>query len=420
MKTKIILNLFIIIMLTGCAGSDSSTPTDTSGGGSESDADDNQVEIARTVTIDPIDYASGGTIASSYFKFSADAPENEALLPFLSGTLDGDYVGNELEDSAISFTVEVPDDPDTYGSAAGSDVSYVGYILYPTILDTDYVAPAGISGWTVPSDIAQMEETVDAAPVFADDTYKYPLIVYSHGLGGEVLSNIQWLRQIPAHGYALLALFHGDQRFHPYGGDTYSPEEITLRPLAVKKVIDYLDNDANKYHSHIDFNRIGVVGTSYGGATAFLTIGAKPIDARSDVGDVLAQTVSDIRVKAAVGIVPYMGDSQHFPIVGETLVTFFGYNSIGATPLNAPFLAISGTSDVTAEEAYIKNALSKTEANNHLVSMVGVEHNLTADGAGQTVFTWTLHFLNYHLQNDTTFLSIKDVDGDPVDSIIAY
>jgi hypothetical protein len=50
--------------------------------------------------------------------------------------------------------------------------------------------------------------------------------------------------------------------------------------------------------------------------------------------------------------------------------------------------------------------------------MENESHNLTSE-AGDTAGTWGYYFLNYYLKNDDTFLKIKDVSGNPVDTYLS-
>jgi len=408
---KILYALAILLFISGCGSSGGDDTQDTPN-------DDNKVETptdtARTLSVSPLNSLSGVTVASSYLKFKDDSPQNEALLPYLKGSIDGNYIADVLEGSSISFSVEVPDDSTTYGSNAGKSIKYIATLYYPTTADSNYSTPQTLSGWEVPSEYSQMEESVDAAPIFADTTKKYPLIVYSHGIDGEVITNGRQLQALATHGYAVLGIFHGDDRFNAYGGEVYSPEEITLRPLSIKTAIDFLET--SKYSSHIDFDKIGALGNSYGGTTSFILAGAKPVDVQSSTGGVLSSTVSDSRIKAAVGIEPFMGNnSGTFEEIMGQLVTFFGWASSGAATVTKPYLAITGTSDEVAVERHTKHALSKTPSNAHLVSMEGESHDMSNEGS-ITAGTWALHFLNYYLKDDNTFLSIKEVEGSPVDT----
>lgn len=404
---KITLALVLVLSLfSGCGGG---------GGDSSTPAGEEPQNNVRNLSVDFLETNTSRTLASSYFKFADNTPVNEDLIPFVNGE-NNHYLTQCLDGAYIDFNVSVPNDTKTYGSTSNTSVRYVGYVFYPTVNDSNYTSEQNVSGWTIPSQISQMEPVKDAVPIFESSSKKYPLIVYSHGAGGGVLddTNLFLLRDLAAQGYIVATLFHGDMRFNSYlnGGNT--PEDITLRALSIKNLIDFLQT--SKYAQNIDFDNIGAFGVSYGGATAFILLGAKPIDQLSATGATINGTVSDSRIKAAVGIVPFMGDNN-FPEIMGTLVTFFGYGSSGASSVSKPFLAITGTSDEEAVERYTKETLSKTSANAHLVSMEQEAHGLSINGE-KTAQTWGYYFFENYLKNDKTFLNIKDINGFPVDTYI--
>jgi len=403
------MSLVLMFFVTGCGGGgddSSSTPTPI-----PTPIDESNLTVARTLSVAPLTDDSTVTVASGYFALKDDAPVNEALVPYFQGDVNGTYVTDILQDASIKFTVDVPDDPATYGSYAGTQLTYVGFIFYPTKYDANYSASQTISGWEHPSTYTQMESSVDATPIFKDENVKYPLLVQSHGSNGEIVTAGHLIKTFASHEYVVVSLFYGDTRF-----SNDSNEVTTLRPLAAKKVIDFLEN--SKYADHIDFTKIGAFGNSFGGTTSFMLIGAKPIDVVTKDGNVVANTVEDSRIVVAGGIEPYMGDeSGIYPKINNTQVTFFGYDSRGATSLNAPYLAVSGSNDTVAAESFTKIVLEKLPKNNHLVSMEGETHDMTADGA-KTADTWVYYFLNYSLKGDDTFLKMKEVSGDPVDTYI--
>ena len=60
------------------------------------------------------------------------------------------------------------------------------YILHKK--DTNYSNAQTLGAWDIPSQYTQMEDSTAATPIFQDPTAKYPLLLYSHGVGGEVLT----------------------------------------------------------------------------------------------------------------------------------------------------------------------------------------------------------------------------------------
>ena len=105
---------------------------------------------------------------------------------------------------------------------------------------------------------------------------KFGLIVISHGAGGLSLNHRDLAIALASHGYVVAA------PTHPRGknNDISGVSVWVGRPKQVSRVIDALLGDA-ELGSHIQRERIGVVGHSNGGYTALAVAGAKPSPAAS-------------------------------------------------------------------------------------------------------------------------------------------
>ena len=105
---------------------------------------------------------------------------------------------------------------------------------------------------------------------------KFGLIVISHGAAGLSLNHRDLAMALASHGYVVAA------PTHPRGKDNdISGVGVWVgRPKQVSRVIDTLLEDA-ELGSHIQQERIGVVGHSNGGYTALAVVGAKPSPAAS-------------------------------------------------------------------------------------------------------------------------------------------
>ena len=105
---------------------------------------------------------------------------------------------------------------------------------------------------------------------------KFGFIVISHGAGGLSLNHRDLAMALASHGYVVAA------PTHPRGkGNDISGVDVWIgRPKQVSRVIDTLLEDA-ELGSHIQRERIGVVGHSNGGYTALAVAGAKPSPAAS-------------------------------------------------------------------------------------------------------------------------------------------
>jgi len=105
---------------------------------------------------------------------------------------------------------------------------------------------------------------------------KFGLVVISHGAGGLPLNHRDLAMALAARGYVVAA------PAHPRGtnNDISGVGVWVGRPKQVSRVIDALLEDA-ELGSHIQRDRIGVVGHSNGGYTALAVAGAKPSPAAS-------------------------------------------------------------------------------------------------------------------------------------------
>ena len=113
----------------------------------------------------------------------------------------------------------------------------------------------------------EMQVATNAPP--ADGTFG--LIVISHGAGGLALNHRDLALALASHGYVVAA------PTHPRGKDNdVSGVGVWVgRPKQVSRVIEAVLEDA-ELGSHIQRERIGVVGHSNGGYTALAVAGATP------------------------------------------------------------------------------------------------------------------------------------------------
>ena len=413
MKTLLFILILVPFLVIGCAQYQPRPPT---------------VEVARTLVVEPVGEGSYA-VGSSYFMLSEDVLESpgKANDPRYLGGSGGNageeliYIDDILKDTpAIHFEVKVPDDQKVYGDAAGTTIPYSGFMLYPTTEENPYSFQPPQTDLSVgfPHRETYMQG-IDVAPVFAEADKHYPLIVYSPGIGGSPAGdNFPEIKWLASHGYAVLAIFPGDGRFPSFETNP-TPQEITLRPLSIKASLDYLENHPG-YKEHIDFGKIGGWGGSYGGLTMFVTMGGKIIDKSSSMGSALDKTVADTRIKAAVGIVPYMGDTN-FPTIMEQKTSIFGWKHSGAQDVIGPYLAIAGTTDTVAIYDYTKEVLETAKGEMYLIKCEGEGHELSK-GAYQDARTWALTFLNAYVDGNKSelekFQQMLSVEGGAEDVFV--
>jgi len=316
--------------------------------------------------------------------------------------------------AALRFSV-TPPHTDLFPRLRGEAKEYLGVFCYPTSsanTRADFALP---NGHVVP----RMERAGDA-PIWSDGATRYPLIVYSHGLGGSPLSNdyLSSILRFVSHGYAVMAVFHGDPRFsrvrledlsdYWYAVRNFSElvEMQAIRPLSVVAALDLLLADA-RYRDRIDIDRIGIFGTSLGGETAMLTIGAK---LTATLGLSSLAVVQDARIKAISGYVPYSGQS---------FLPAFGDDQNGVDGLSIPYLGISGTADFTAPISLTEQAVNRLSGSRVLVAFKDVGHRYDASLVPD-IYTWNVLFFDAFLRGDAgarvKLARLQEVLDGPADS----
>jgi len=124
---------------------------------------------------------------------------------------------------------------------------------------------------------------------------------------------------------------------------------------------------------------------SLGGETMTLLLGAQLTNNYWRESSV--QTVTDPRIKAAVGYIPY---------AGEKYISAFGKNNATASNVTAPYLAISGIDDGVAPMYRMEEALNNFRGAHYQLGLAGVGHNYQSSYA-EDVFGWAIPFLTSYL-----------------------
>jgi uncharacterized protein DUF5648/platelet-activating factor acetylhydrolase isoform II len=390
----------------------------------------NHTDIATPVTLGPFPVACSNIAQdASRIAFGASATD------YWEGR---DHYVTELltaPGTAVTFGVPVPDDS-LYPGNHGRTVDFAAIVCYPTHMsnsDPSYVLPGT-------NDVVPHMQPAGAAPKLISQAefltgggfneypqvpaMRLPLVLFSHGLTGSPISKgyITALVALASHGYMVAAPFHGDPRFSRVRVEDFTDvvylltqfdrvvEMQLMRPLSLTYMIDRLLGDA-AYSPGIDADRIGGFGASLGGEAMLHLLGAR---ITGTLGRSCRDAPFDRRLKAAVGFVPY---------AGQTFLPAFCDGQSGAASVDRPFLAMSGTADTTAPIAAMDDTIHQMKGSRYLVSMQGVPHQFIPEYAGD-MFTWTVNFLNAYLQVpwDTgamgRLIRMKGVNGGPNDTLV--
>ena len=364
----------------------------------------------------------------------SDVAQNFALTPsdddrgnYWEGTSiggQGHYVTQLLVEpqGTLIYNVDVPDVRGLFTTFAGQPVPYAAIVCYPTSADNtrpDYPYDAALTKF-----VPKMQRGSEP-PLWADANARYPVLLYSHGLSGSPLSGeyLQTITSFASYGYVVVAPFHGDGRFADvsvdgladlvklfFSGEFREVVELqAIRPLSLQSALDALLADPN-YRNHVDAERVAGFGVSIGGESLLLFSGAQ---LTTDFFPRLqsTQVISDARIKAIAGYVPYFG---------QRLLPAFGDDQNGVDGMTVPFLGIVGTADTTAPILLTEQGVNRMQGARYAVAFDGLTHDLLLVDLPD-IYTWTLTFLDAYLHNSAAaraqIARMNEVKGGAADTV---
>ncbi len=238
-------------------------------------------------------------------------------------------------------------------------------VWYPVDPETsgEFTTYTFIPGVALPSDMA-----LDAVPASADGPF--PLVVYSHGSGGQSYIASFFTEHLASHGFVVAAPEHaGNTALDTVLGSTSRPSLIAVdRPLDVSFTIDQLlaatDEAGGDLAGLVDAGRIGVTGHSFGGYTAYAVAAGLPPEGLEDPPVRENDVRADERVDAIVAMAP--------------VSSFLPDSSLGS--ITIPSMVITGTEDATTP-------LDPQSTNAFQVVRSGYAYRVDLEGAGHQSFT---------------------------------
>jgi len=178
-------------------------------------------------------------------------------------------------------------------------------VWYPA--DPASVAGTAKSVYAIPGASYTSSVAYDAPPVAGGGPF--PLIVYSHGAGGQRFVSTYLTEALAARGYVVVAADHtGNTALDQFTNTTLPPAEIVrLRPVDIRAEIDTVKaaaaDPANPFAGKVDTTRVGLVGHSAGGTGVLMTAAgagasSAPTNVRAVVGlGAYVDPVSDAELK---------------------------------------------------------------------------------------------------------------------------
>jgi predicted dienelactone hydrolase len=264
---------------------------------------------------------------------------------------------------------------------------------------------------------------------------EFPLIIISHGAGGDWDKHFALAHHLATHGYIVFCLEHVGSNtktlkrtiriFKNLNEMIHDGKEVLGRPkdvsFAINQAISW-NNSNETLKNKIDIQNIGVLGHSFGAFTSMVIAGMKPaldwLEPRRNYGNGLSKDMKDKRVKACVALSPQG--------VGEPFFLKESFNS-----LSIPLIGISGTDDkqqggLPPINRYNAFEYWSSTGNNIFVWLTNAHHlDFTDSEGGETqgmksknrkdvqkvVRATTLLFFNQHLKNDNTAKTLINTNG---------
>jgi polyhydroxybutyrate depolymerase len=254
----------------------------------------------------------------------------------------------------------------------------------------------------------------------------FPVIVVSHGAGGDRDTHFGQAQDLASHGYVVLCVEHvGSNRERLKAGGlrimktveamTRDSGEVLARPRDISFA---LDRATEWYVSHgklkgkLDLARIGVMGHSFGAYTTMAVCGMRPaldwLTPRVEPGKGLGPDLHDARIRCGVALSPQSPGEPFF--LAESFAT-----------LQVPLLGISGSKDTQQAgrtPAERNDAFALWPKGGHVfVWLSNAQHNDFTSSSGTTgaslpsttrdevqpiVRAATRAFLDLHLKSDAS------------------
>jgi predicted dienelactone hydrolase len=211
-----------------------------------------------------------------------------------------------------------------------------GFRIIEVSADAEGPAFAGAMWYPCAEPSGRLEIGPFVLPVVKDCALpagKYPLVIVSHGRGGDFVGHHDTAEALADAGFIVVALNHpGDTRL-----DMSRATDLSIyvsRPADIKRTIDFMLG-ASPAAATIDAARIGVFGFSRGGYTGLAVVGADADWAKATeyCGDSQARGCQQVRNHEFPGPIPH-DPRIKAAVVADPLAIFYSAESLA--PIKVP------------------------------------------------------------------------------------
>ncbi|MEM6252483.1 MAG: alpha/beta fold hydrolase [Cyanobacteria bacterium P01_D01_bin.156] len=133
-------------------------------------------------------------------------------------------------------------------------------------------------------DLVTLQQTTLPTDLYLPVGEKLPLVVLSHGLGGNRSTLAYLAEHLASYGFAVAVVEHPGSSEEQISellsgqvGEAVEPEEMVRRPVDVQLLLDELealDQNESVLRNRLDFQHVGIVGHSMGAYTTLALAGA--------------------------------------------------------------------------------------------------------------------------------------------------
>ncbi|MEL6138939.1 MAG: alpha/beta hydrolase [Cyanobacteria bacterium J06628_6] len=213
---------------------------------------------------------------------------------------------------------------------------------------------------TAPGNAAWQKRVYDALALPTDlylpEGQQLPLVVLSHGLGGNRETLAYLAEHLASYGFAVAVVEHPgssaaqlDALLSGQADEAVEPEEMVQRPTSIQTLLDQLSAEGDL--GQIDFQNVGVLGQSFGGYTSLALAGAT-IDT-----DSLAQSCPPQIVQLNLSLLlqclvtdlpqplPALGDERVKAAIAINPLNSTVFGPTGMADISVPLMMIAGSDD---------------------------------------------------------------------------